>query len=132
MFIISYNALAQESTSVKLEAPKIVVKLMMGNQINIADVEIRFIEVISDSRCPNDVNCVWAGEAKVVIALYKNNKFLENKTIVITPTNNLQDKLLVAYTTKETKIGVYNLLPYPVSRTRIKNEDYFLQLIVED
>lgn len=26
---------------------------------------IRFVEVVEDNRCPRDVNCIWAGNAKV-------------------------------------------------------------------
>ena len=29
------------------------------------DVEVGFVEVTGDSRCPTDVTCVWAGEVKV-------------------------------------------------------------------
>lgn len=30
---------------------------------------IRFVEVIEDSRCPADVDCVWEGRAKVAITI---------------------------------------------------------------
>lgn len=32
---------------------------------------VKFIEVVEDSRCPPDVNCVWAGNAKVRISIAK-------------------------------------------------------------
>jgi hypothetical protein len=34
-----------------------------------ADVEVGFIEVTADSRCPKDVTCIWAGEVKVRLSI---------------------------------------------------------------
>ncbi|HUG40865.1 MAG TPA: hypothetical protein VMM12_10280 [Longimicrobiales bacterium] len=33
------------------------------------DLTIRFVDVATDSRCPIDVDCVWEGDAEVVIHL---------------------------------------------------------------
>ena len=33
-----------------------------------ADLSLRFVRVSEDSRCPEDVDCVWAGEAVVALA----------------------------------------------------------------
>ena len=30
--------------------------------------------MISDSRCPEGVNCVWAGEVQLELEIYKNQK----------------------------------------------------------
>ena len=30
-------------------------------------VRIKFISVVEDSRCPTDVNCIWAGNAKIKV-----------------------------------------------------------------
>lgn len=32
-------------------------------------VTVKFVELIEDSRCPADVNCVWAGVAKIKVRL---------------------------------------------------------------
>jgi hypothetical protein len=37
-------------------------------------ITIKFLELVEDSRCPADVNCVWAGIAKIKIQLNKNGK----------------------------------------------------------
>lgn len=44
---------------------------------------IKFVEVIEDSRCPPDANCVWAGNAKIKLAISKGKaapKFVEVNT----------------------------------------------------
>ena len=37
-------------------------------------ITIKFLELVEDSRCPADVNCVWAGIAKIKIQLKRNGK----------------------------------------------------------
>ena len=124
--------MSQDTTNVKIETPKIVTKLLIGDQVKVADIEIRFVEVLEDSRCPKDVNCVWAGEAKFVIELYEDNKFLEKKILIITPTSYLHEKLPIVFSSKDSEISLFNLQPYPNFRTPIKKEDYYLQLIFEN
>lgn len=33
------------------------------------DLTVEFVKVVSDSRCPRDVTCVWAGEVKVELSI---------------------------------------------------------------
>jgi hypothetical protein len=40
-------------------------------------ITIKFIELTEDSRCPTDVNCVWAGIARIKVQLRKNGKTTE-------------------------------------------------------
>jgi hypothetical protein len=37
-------------------------------------------EVVSDSRCPEGLNCIWAGEVTVVLSVYKDSKLVEDIT----------------------------------------------------
>jgi hypothetical protein len=30
-------------------------------------LSVRFVELVEDSRCPTDTNCIWAGNAKIKI-----------------------------------------------------------------
>lgn len=43
--------------------------LAPGESVEIegADLRVRFLEVRGDSRCPADVECVWEGDAEVVV-----------------------------------------------------------------
>jgi hypothetical protein len=38
-------------------------------------------EVTSDSRCPQGLNCIWAGEAQVIVSVYNNKKLVEDVAI---------------------------------------------------
>ena len=37
-------------------------------------IKIKFVELIDDSRCPTDTNCVWAGNAKIKVRVTKNGR----------------------------------------------------------
>lgn len=45
-----------------------------GAQHTGVDFVLRFLEVASDSRCPEDVNCVWAGDAELVVTIAQNGE----------------------------------------------------------
>src|ERR1041384_3056329 len=47
-------------------------QLRVGQQKSVANgkVRVRFISVTEDSRCPADVDCVWAGNAKVKVQVW--------------------------------------------------------------
>ncbi|NNE33372.1 MAG: hypothetical protein HKN40_13495, partial [Winogradskyella sp.] len=48
-------------------------------------VEVFLKRVVVDSRCPKDVMCVRAGEAKVIVSVFKDGKHLEDKLIEVYP-----------------------------------------------
>jgi hypothetical protein len=37
-------------------------------------ITVKFVELIEDSRCPADVNCVWAGVARIKVRLSRRGK----------------------------------------------------------
>ena len=123
---------AQDSTDIQVETPKIVTKLFFGKQIEVGDYEIRFVEVTADSRCPKNVNCVRAGEEKVIIEVFRDGEFVEKKLLEITPSTHLQEKYPIVFSSENTVLKAFNLVPYPVSGIAIKKEDYYLQLVIEN
>ncbi|MDA0177812.1 MULTISPECIES: hypothetical protein [Mesoflavibacter] len=123
---------AQDSIAIAVKAPKIVTNLKSGKAFSYEDVEVKFIKVISDSRCPKDVTCVWAGKAEVLVSILKQGKVLEQKTITITPYANLKNPIVVDQSSAKYSIEGVDLLPYPVSTSKTKPEDYVLQLHVID
>ncbi len=46
-------------------------------------ITVKFVSIVEDSRCPLDAKCVWAGNAKVKVAVSKGKmapKFVELNT----------------------------------------------------
>lgn len=55
------------SQETKTVEPGGEVTLAPGETVSVkaADMKVRFLGVTEDSRCPRDVNCIWAGQVKV-------------------------------------------------------------------
>ncbi len=122
----------QDSISAPLDAPRIVTKLNFGTSLSFDDVELKFVEVLQDSRCPKNVTCVWAGEVVVLVDVFKNGNKTTQKKLTLSPTSHLQNLLGNILSTESLTISGFNVLPYPESGNSIKKEDYYIQLEVKN
>ena len=124
---LSGHLVAQDSTTV--EVPKIVAKLPLGKTYTLDQAELVFVDVLSDSRCPKDVTCVWAGQAVALVEVYKDQVLIERKEVVFDPGKNTNLNLKTLCDYKGLRVLANNLLPYPEqSQEKIKKEAYYLQL----
>jgi hypothetical protein len=87
-------------------------------------------EVLSDSRCPEGVTCVWAGEVSVVVSVYKDSKLIEDNTIVFSMKNAEENKQWFSkyLTEKQRKIKSISVFPYPKERVKINPKDYYIKI----
>jgi hypothetical protein len=53
-----------------------------------SDVRLTFKDVRTDSRCSVDVQCVWAGEAKIGVVISGNGTTEETKVLSLTPADS--------------------------------------------
>ncbi len=49
--------------------PPTTVTLRVGQEQSLGGIRIGFSEVLTDSRCPVDVTCVWAGNAQLSLSV---------------------------------------------------------------
>ena len=66
LFLYSMVAFSQEQPS---STPQIVFKVSLGETLTVGDIDLKFVEVLEDSRCPKDAVCVWAGQARVHVTV---------------------------------------------------------------
>jgi hypothetical protein len=85
-------------------------------------LRIKFVAV-EDSRCPRDVNCVWAGNAKVTIKVTNRNGRSETFDL-----NTNLDQKSVKFGGYEITLG--GVTPYPASNIRINPNGYTAQFTV--
>lgn len=128
--LLSGIVFSQDSTVVKVKTPKIISKFMYGKTIEVEDLEFKFVAVESDSRCPKHVQCIWAGEAVVLINVFKNGKQLESKRIAIPATGNLEASLGDLFSSEKLKVSSIDIAPYPELRNKINPKDYYITLDV--
>lgn len=119
--IISISLMScQDSTSsVKPNlGEKFEIKYGESVTIQREQISIRFNKLVEDSRCPDGVTCVWAGNAEIVIKLDDREARLNT---------HLRPKKanLSAYSLK-----LVSLNPYPEHNVDIEKEDYTAELVV--
>ncbi|UJH90323.1 hypothetical protein LZ575_15905 [Antarcticibacterium sp. 1MA-6-2] len=121
LIFLTGETLAQDTTEVKIHNSV----LKLGEMLNFGDSSIKFKEVISDSRCPIGVTCIWAGEAVVRVELYKNGIFQKEKIETVgggkIPLDLLAEE--ISY-----NLNGLILLPYPKVETTEKHDPYSLHI----
>ena len=86
---LSLAACATVETAV-VANPGTTFQLGLGQTATVtgSNVRITFTRVSEDSRCPVDVTCVWAGDAKIELSVAHDGS-AEKRTISITEPNNV-------------------------------------------
>ena len=97
---------------------EIQIKFGEGVTLDKGKLSIKFRSLAGDSRCPQGVVCVWAGDAEVILEVSKNEIAL----------NTILDP-------KEKVVGDYNIqlrdvIPYPKAGEELKPEDYSIKIVV--
>ncbi|GAA4762256.1 MULTISPECIES: hypothetical protein [Flavobacterium] len=95
-----------------------------------SDKEIVLVKVIDDSRCPEGVQCIWAGEVTIELAAYENGKVVEQVQFTY---NTKSEREIVSWFTKhlpsqKIQLKGISVLPYPKDGVPRKLEDYFIKL----
>jgi hypothetical protein len=102
-------------------------KLSPGQEVAVARTKLRikFTAVENDSRCPSDVNCVWAGNAAVKLELSGLGK---GKSVTLNTSKAGQFVSETIY--QGYKVKLLDLSPYPRSTQKISPGDYQATLLV--
>jgi len=88
------------------------------------DLEVRFNEVIEDSRCPRGVICIWEGRVSCVIELAKKGSFYR---MVLTEPSLTDEYTRERYEDYEI---AFRVTPYPEAGKKIAIDTYRLHLII--
>jgi len=91
--------------------------------LNGSGVRITFKQVTDDSRCPVDVQCVWAGDARIELTISRSGSPDDAKILSITPPNN-------ETTSGDLRIRFTGLSPAPRQADAGKQRAYVAQLVV--
>ena len=101
--------------------------LCVGDALVFGNKSIQFKKVVSDSRCPKGVTCVWAGEVKILVEFYENGKFKGDKIIA---GSNI--RVGEFFNVEELTISGLAVLPYPKLNEKISSGEYSLNLKVSE
>ncbi|HJU57087.1 MAG TPA: hypothetical protein VJ715_21050 [Pyrinomonadaceae bacterium] len=100
-------------------------ELRSGRSVRIEGerLTVTFNRVVEDSRCPQGVQCVWAGNAKVMLRLSKARRRASTMSL-----NTGLDPKQAAYRGYEVRL--VKLDPYPKEGKTIRKRDYVATLVV--
>lgn len=84
-------------------------------------LSVEFVRIVEDSRCPTDVECVWAGEVIVQVATRIDKAQAEQHQI----------KAGEHATVGAFRVFVVKVEPLPISTRQIPQEEYRVTLKVE-
>lgn len=95
------------------------------------DLSFKIEKIISDSRCPEGVQCVWAGEVNLLLGVYENNSKTEEVDLVIDYRNFEQNKTFFEskIPLKNKKIESIEILPNKLEGIQIDEKEYELKLV---
>jgi hypothetical protein len=101
------------------------VVLAVGDEVRVDSIlEVAFLDVPADSRCPTTVLCPWAGDGEVVIALTMG----DGPTQEFSLHTALQPRSVQLATYRVTLV---DLSPYPYVPGQIPLDEYAARLRVE-
>lgn len=94
-------------------------ELRVGETIKTQNLgEVSLVDVLEDSRCPIDVECVWEGNLKISLEIdkvkYELNTALEPKEIEV----------------NGKKVSIYQVTPDAISTKEIKKDEYIITIMV--
>jgi hypothetical protein len=99
--------------------------IRVGEQVVIqeAGLKISFSAVKEDSRCPTGVNCIWAGNGKIIVHVSKTGR----KAADIELNTGVEPK---HQSYREYDIKLVGLNPYPKKDVKTNRGDYVATIVV--
>ena len=88
---------------------------------------VRFLAVSEDSRCPSQVQCVWAGDGAVVLEIAPAEGDAAEDTLHTNPESGPGGVVLAGYALK-----LLRLDPYPDTPGEVAPEDYRATLTLSE
>ncbi|GAA4046115.1 hypothetical protein [Flavobacterium chungnamense] len=92
---------------------------------------LKLKSVFNDSRCPEGTNCVWAGEVSVIVEVYKDKKFVEEKTLTLN-SKNREENIQWFSTYYSGKIKSLGVLPTKKEGVVVKPEKQYINVVFEN
>jgi hypothetical protein len=92
-----------------------------------ADMIFRFVNVTEDSRCPSDVQCIWAGQVSILVEYSRSSTGEELGSFELTLGSSSTDAsaAIEGYVVKLARVD-----PYPVSTMQIQPSEYISTLFI--
>jgi len=113
---IGYSAALGKEVSLEIDRTLI---------IESENLEIKFLGVTSDSRCPKGTSCIWAGQVIVMVNVWKAGENLGEFQLIDTNDGRVSSTQVGDY-----EIFLLKVEPYPEINKTINTKDYRITIKV--
>ncbi|RTY96000.1 hypothetical protein [Flavobacterium sp. GT3R68] len=126
LLVFSVSVKSQSGEAENVSSFKITQKTCINKKGN----HLRLKKIVSDSRCPEGANCIWAGEVSIIVSYYRDGKFIEDKTIVFSHKNAEENKEWFARRVPEKyqKVTDIVVFPYPKNGNTLNTKKYYVKV----
>jgi len=107
------------------DTPPTTITLRIGDEREFSGVLLTFLAVANDSRCPSDVQCVWAGDATVELGAGPAAGLGPHQQLVLHP--NAEPRSVEAM---GLRVTLLELRPTPRAASPIPQQEYEVNLRV--
>ena len=126
IFIVNGVSLSAQTEVVRLQS-----FLKVGEQLDCGKYSIVFKEVLVDSRCPKNVTCIRAGNARLLFEVKDDKgRSLREVEIYISDKINLYFKQYQPL--KDVDLKVTGLAPYPKTPFKIEQSEYKVAIQLDE
>lgn len=87
--------------------------------------QFKLKKVTADSRCPEGLNCVWEGQVEMIVEVYKANKLVEEKELIVN-SKTVNENATWASKYSDKPITFIGISPNRVKDELINDSDYKL------
>jgi hypothetical protein len=119
-------SLGLAATAFAAEPERLTLRIGEQKTAKDAGIKVKFVSVVEDSRCPANVNCIWAGNAKVQIRITDTKGRAPAETVVLNTNGTPQSERFYVYS-----VSVVGLTPQPGANGRVNKSRYRLVVNVE-
>lgn len=109
-------AVGTVSTFAAQNPEKQAVKINKQKKFSRSKLNVKFVSLVEDSRCPEGVNCVWAGNAKIKIEVSSGKK---KETFEVNTNIGPKGAAFDGYA-----INLVELTPTPKANAKINRNSY--------
>ena len=115
--------------SVKQNSNEVIITF--ENEVVLNDYKIVINKIISDSRCPEGTNCIWAGELVMELSVWKKNEMKEIVVLTFSPKTKGENlEWFEKYILQNKKIINYMISPSKTEK-QLELKDYKIELILD-
>jgi hypothetical protein len=123
VLFLGFSVLAQKSAK-KLK--QVIITQRVDTKKKATQLVLK--SVVNDSRCPEGVECIWAGEIELVMSIYKNTKLIKTENVLVSGKDYEKSLAWFEQYYPKNKIKELQVLPYPKEGETHDFKDYYIKI----